>query len=76
MHTLPGVSYVFSFDGHSLVVRLADWSPEITGSAPPQPPGSSLCRLKGTKVPQRKPYYYSTMRWGNQTFFDATMLFF
>jgi len=32
VHTLPGVFFVFSFDGRkSLVVRSADWSPEITG---------------------------------------------
>jgi hypothetical protein len=31
MHTLPGVFYVFFIRRHSLVVRSADWSPEITG---------------------------------------------
>jgi len=63
VHTLPGVFFVFSFDGRkSLVVRSADWSPEITGGGDRRNLPVHPCGLAGRFPFPAQPYVLYTIQ--------------
>ena len=76
VHTLPGVLFVFSFDGRSsLVVRLADWSPEITGGGHRRNLPVHPLRAMGANYPQHNSSIILHVPGANQMFYLDLMLF-